>query len=102
VIGALRVFYSVLGVSMFVPVLGGLFVRRAGAPEALAAIAAGVLTLALIGLGGRPYPWVDPTLTGLVASAAAFLGVLAVRRPRRSRATKTTTLGHKEHKDSSL
>jgi SSS family solute:Na+ symporter len=79
VIGALRVFYSVLGVSMFVPVLGGLFVRRAGAPEALAAIAAGVGTLAAIGLLGRPYPWVDPTLAGLLVSAAAFLFVLGVR-----------------------
>jgi SSS family solute:Na+ symporter len=79
VIGALRVFYSVLGVSMFVPVLGGLFVPRAAAPEALAAIAAGVLTLCAIGLVGRPYPWVDPTLAGLVMSAAAFLFVLRVR-----------------------
>lgn len=81
VIGALRVFYSVLGVSLFVPVLGGLISRRAGAPEGLAAIAAGVATLTAVGLGSHPYPWLDPTLTGLAASATAFLLVLAVRRP---------------------
>ena len=80
VIGALRVFYSVLGVSLFAPVLGGLVSRRAGAPEALAAIATGVVTLAVVGLAWRPYPWVDPTLTGLVASAAAFALVRVVRR----------------------
>jgi solute:Na+ symporter, SSS family len=80
VIGALRVFYSVLGVSLFVPVLGGLFSRRARASEALAAIAAGIVTLVLVGLGPRPYPWLDPTLAGLLASAAAFFVVLAARR----------------------
>jgi len=79
VIGALRVFYSVLGVSLFVPLLGGLVSRRAGSPEALAAIAAGVATLGVTGLLGRPHPWVDPTLTGIIASAVAFVVVLGVR-----------------------
>ena len=79
VIGALRVFYSVLGVSLFVPVLGGLLSRRAGTPEALAAIAAGIVTLAATGLGDPPYPWVDPTLTGLIASAVAFVTVMGAR-----------------------
>jgi SSS family solute:Na+ symporter len=79
VIGALRVFYSVLGVSLFVPVLGGLLSRRAGTAEALAAMGAGIVTLAAVGLGPRPYPWMDPTLTGLIASAVAFLFVLGVR-----------------------
>jgi SSS family solute:Na+ symporter len=79
VIGALRVFYSVLGVSLFVPVLGGLVSRRAAAPEALAAIVVGIATLAAAGLGPRPYAWLDPTLTGLVASAAAFAIVRLAR-----------------------
>jgi hypothetical protein len=60
--------------------MGGLFVPRAGRSEALAAIAAGVGTLAVVGLGPRPYPWLDPTLAGLVASALAFAAVLGVRR----------------------
>jgi solute:Na+ symporter, SSS family len=79
VIGALRVFYSVLGVSLFVPVLGGLVSRRAHTAEALAAIAAGVGTLIVIGLAGQPYPWVDPTLTGIIASAVAFVLVMVFR-----------------------
>jgi SSS family solute:Na+ symporter len=79
VIGALRVFYSVLGVSLFVPVLGGLVSRRAGAAEALAAIIAGVLTLTVVGLGVHGYPWLDPTLSGLVASASAFAAVGLIR-----------------------
>lgn len=82
VIAALRVFYSVLGVSLFVPVLGGLISRRAGRSEALAAIAVGIATLAFVGLGPRPYPWLDPTLAGLTASAIAFLVVLGVRSSR--------------------
>jgi SSS family solute:Na+ symporter len=81
VVGALTVFYSVLGVSMFVPIVGGLFSRRAGAREALVAITVGVFTLAVISLGGfsARYPWLDPTLTGLISSGAAFLLVLAFR-----------------------
>jgi SSS family solute:Na+ symporter len=82
VIGALRLFYSVLGVSLFVPVLGGLISKRAGAREALAAIAVGLVTLVVVGLGPlrTMYPWLDPTLTGILASAIAFAVTLGVRR----------------------
>ena len=51
VIGAMTVFYSLLVVTLFVPVIGGLYIRRAGSPEALAAIAAGVLTLLVVRFG---------------------------------------------------
>lgn len=82
VIGALRVFYSVLGVTLFVPVLGGLISQRAGARQALAAIAVGMATLLLVGLTpiGRAYPWLDPTLTGILASALAFAVTPSARR----------------------
>lgn len=76
VIAALRVFYSVLSVTMFVPVLGGLFVRRANASAALAAIVSGVVTLAVVGLVPQPLRWLDPALTGIVVSAAAFAIVI--------------------------
>lgn len=81
VVTALTIFYALLGVSLFVPVLGGLYIRRAGAPEALASIAAGVVTLLGVRfvLAGR-YPWLDPTLTGLLAAAVAFFAVMSVRR----------------------
>ena len=81
VIGALTIFYSLLVVTLFVPVLGGLYSPRAGTREALAAIAAGVFTLVCVrfGLSGV-YPWLDPTLAGVAAAAIAFGTVMAVRR----------------------
>jgi len=80
VIGALTAFYSLLVVTLFVPILGGLYTRRAGAPEALGAIAAGVGTLLVIRFGfGDRYPWLDPTLAGIIAAASAFALVLAGR-----------------------
>ena len=83
IVQAMTVFYSLLGVSLFVPVLGGLYSRRAGQTEALGSIAAGVLTLLVVrfGVAGR-VPWLDPTLTGLVAAALVYFGILLVRRPR--------------------
>jgi SSS family solute:Na+ symporter len=80
IVQAMTVFYSLLGVSLFVPVLGGLCSRRAGSPVALGAIAAGVGTLLVVrfGAAGR-YPWLDPTLTGLVAAALVFFGILLAR-----------------------
>ena len=81
VIGAVTIFYSLLVVTLLVPVLGGLFVRRAGTREALAAIAAGVVSLffARFVLAGS-IRWIDPTLTGILAAAGAYFLVLAFRR----------------------
>jgi SSS family solute:Na+ symporter len=80
---ALGIFYSLLSVSVFVPVIGGLYSTRAGVPEALAAIAAGVVTLlvARFVLAGR-HAWLDPTLTGIVAAGLAFVIVMALRACR--------------------
>ncbi len=84
VIGALSIFYSLLGVSLFVPVVAGLYVSRAGTPEALAAIATGVAVLLAVRLstGGQGYGPLSPSLAGLAASALALAAVLALRRPR--------------------
>jgi SSS family solute:Na+ symporter len=81
VIGALTIFYSLLVVTLFVPVIGGLYSRRAGSVSALAAIAAGVATMFVVRFGGAgsAFPLLDPTLTGLVAAAVAFLIVGTVR-----------------------
>jgi solute:Na+ symporter, SSS family len=81
IVQAMTVFYSLLGVSLFVPVLGGLYSRRAGQAEALAAILAGVVTLLVVRfwVAGR-YPWLDPTLCGLTAAGIAFVGVMISRR----------------------
>lgn len=82
VLGQLVVFYSVLSVSLFVPIVAGLHSRRPGVPEALAAIALGVTVLFAARLSGvsRYSLLLDPTLLGILASAAAFAVVFAVRR----------------------
>jgi solute:Na+ symporter, SSS family len=81
VVAALTIFYSLLAVSLFVPVVGGLFVRRAGTAEAFAAIAAGITMRLAIQLfnQGRGIGILDPTLLGILAAAAAFIMVLATR-----------------------
>ena len=83
VIGAVAVFYSLLVVTLFVPVLGGLFTRRADASAALGAMAAGVIVLfvARVAIASR-LPWVDPTLAGILAAATVFCVVMFFRRPR--------------------
>ena len=88
VVDALTIFYSLLVVTLFVPILGGLYVRRAGQTEALMAIGAGVITLFVVRFGfAGLYPWLDPALSGLVAAAAAFAGTLALQRARNQRTT---------------
>jgi SSS family solute:Na+ symporter len=83
IVSAMTVFYSLLAVSLFVPVLGGLLSRRAGSAEALGAIAAGVVTLLVVRFGvAARSPWLDPTLTGLAAAAGVFLLILRLRRHR--------------------
>jgi Na+/proline symporter len=70
---ALTIFYALIGVTFFVPVLGGLYVRRATPVAALASIAAGILTLVVVALVVSPRPaWLDPTLTGIVAAALVY------------------------------
>lgn len=82
VIGALSIFYTLLGVTLFVPMIAGLYVRRVQTPEVLAAMAAGIgATLAVQVLRGPAgFGVVSPPLAGLLASAAACLLVLALRR----------------------
>jgi len=81
VIGALTIFYSLLVVTLFVPILGGVYTRRTRSGEALAAIAAGVAAMFIVRLGfAGDYRWLDPTLAGLMAASAAFGTVAALRR----------------------
>jgi SSS family solute:Na+ symporter len=83
VIDALRIFYALLIATLFVPVVGGLYTRRAGSPEALAAITAGVVTLLVVKFAlSSQMPWLDPTLAGVIGAAVAFVVTLLVRAPR--------------------
>jgi solute:Na+ symporter, SSS family len=75
VIDALSVFYTLVGVSLFVPVVAGLYLRRPRAVDALATIAAGVVvvTAAQLWNGGKAIGVFTPAMLGLAAGAAAFL-----------------------------
>jgi SSS family solute:Na+ symporter len=81
VIGALSIFYTLLGVSLFVPVLAGLYIGRAGTPEAFAAIVAGVSFVLAVQLSGSAggAVWTNPNVGGLTAAFVAFVIVLVVR-----------------------
>jgi SSS family solute:Na+ symporter len=80
IIGVLSIFYTLLGVSLFVPILAGLY-TRAGTAEALASIACGIVSVVVVqvmsagqGLGG-----LTPALAGLMAALAGFLVMRAAR-----------------------
>jgi len=87
VIDALSIFYVLLGVCLFVPVVAGLYLKRVGTPEALAAIAAGVATMlaTYLATGGRGFGLFSPALvglvTGMVACALVAVGRRAYHRP---------------------
>jgi len=74
VIDALKMFYSLLVVSLFAPILGGLFFPAAGRRAALASLATGVAALAAAQLatGGRGYGWVSPTMAAMAASGLVY------------------------------
>ncbi|MGH9220408.1 MAG: hypothetical protein ACRD1W_13970, partial [Vicinamibacterales bacterium] len=65
-------FYSLLAASLFVPVLGAMWVPRATARDAMASIAGGVGMLLAFHFGTDGKGWNDPGLWGLIGSAVAF------------------------------
>lgn len=77
VLAALKVFYAILVVSLFAPILGGLLFPAAGRRSALAAMLTGLMTLfgLLLFNNGRGFGWATPSLLGLAASSAAFFTV---------------------------
>ena len=82
VVDALKIFYGLLTVALFVPVAVALVSRRGGEPEALASMLAGVVTWGIVrtsagaaGAGGLP-----PETLGLIAAGVAFGGTLLARR----------------------
>lgn len=88
VIDALTVFYAVLSVSLFVPILAGLYTGKGGAPEAWAAIGAGVSALLTVHLwtDGKGYGIWSPSLVGLVSAALGFvLTLLAYGKKNKTR-----------------
>lgn len=74
IIDALSVFYTLVGVSLFVPIVAGLYMRTPRAPDALAAIGGGVVAVVAAQLwsGGKPIGLFTPAMCGLAAAAIAF------------------------------
>ena len=81
IIGVIGLFYALLGVSLFVPILAGLYARRAGTPEAVAAIVAGVATMLAVQFttDGRGIGSVTPALAGILAASSGFAIVFLSR-----------------------
>jgi len=72
---AVSVFYAILTVTLVVPVLGGLYVRRAGPREGLASVFVGVSVLVVTHYlsHGEGYGVLSPALAGVVASGVEFV-----------------------------
>ena len=86
IVDALGLFYTLVSVSLFVPIVAGLYLRRPRALDALAAIAGGVLAVIAAQLwnGGKPIGLVTPAMCGLAAAAVAFALVSTVLSQRRA------------------
>ena len=75
----LQLFYSLLTVSLFVPVLGGLYTRRVGPREAMGAIAGGVssfVAVQILAAGGRVLG-MTPAMLGLLGALAGCGAIMA-------------------------
>ncbi len=73
ILSALSFFYSLLTLTLFVPLVAGLFWRRPGQPVALAAIASslGAAGIALLA-GGGAEGWLPPVPVGILAGAIVY------------------------------
>lgn len=79
VIAALSIFYTLMGVGLFVPMLAGLFIPRATTTGALAATITGIAAVLAVQTFGHPGPsWMTPAIWGLVTSVVAMAASLAV------------------------
>jgi solute:Na+ symporter, SSS family len=80
VVSALTIFYTLIGVSLFVPVVAGLYVRRTSASGALATMAAGVCAAMVVHLatGGRGWGILNPAVAGLTAAVGVWMITLGV------------------------
>lgn len=81
VISVLSIFYSLLSVCLFVPVILGLYAKTADRTHALVAIFSGMAAFlfAHFTSAGKGYYGLTPPLIGLLLSAASALVVLLVR-----------------------
>jgi solute:Na+ symporter, SSS family len=85
IVDTLSIFYTVLGVSLFVPVTAGLAARGGGGAAALAAIVSGVVVASVVELtrGRGFFHGLTPPMWGILLAAAAYMIAAAVV-PRRN------------------
>jgi SSS family solute:Na+ symporter len=87
VIAALTIFYTLMGVGLFVPILAGLFIPRASSAGAVASTVCGVLGVLAVQTFGHPGPaWMTAAMWGLLAAVAAMAVSLVVVPPPAVRA----------------
>jgi len=79
VIESLTIFYTLLGVTLFVPIVAGLYVPRTTTAGALASIAGGIGGMMVIQVmtGGAGWGALTPALGGLMAAMTAWVISLA-------------------------
>lgn len=82
ILSALSFFYSLLTLTLFVPLVAGLFWKRPGQSVALAAIASslGAAGLALLA-GGAAAGWLPPVPVGILAGAIVYAAHARIGRP---------------------
>ena len=80
VVNALTIFYTLIGVSLFVPILAGLYSRRTTSSNALITMISGVSVALVVHAttGGRGWGVISPAVAGLAAAAVAWVISLAV------------------------
>lgn len=85
VIGSLSLFYTLLSVSLFIPVVAGLYTRMPGTPAALTAMTGGVAGVLLVRFGFlSEIAWATPYTVGLCAAALGYLFAFGLERARPS------------------
>lgn len=88
IVGALSIFYAMLGATLFVPVLVALHARVDRRTEVMASILAGAAAVAVVqlGVGTRPGSVLTPATAGLLTAAIAYgAAVLRARGRHRER-----------------
>ena len=81
IVTVLSIFYTLMGVGLFVPLISGLYIRRAGSAEAMGAIVAGVSAAVIhqFMFGGVPLFGFTPPMAGLATAMATFAMLLLLR-----------------------
>jgi SSS family solute:Na+ symporter len=79
VVNALTIFYTLIGVSLFVPIVAGLYVPRTSSAGALMSMATGVgVALGVhVATGGHGWGPMTPAIAGMAAAVAAWVISLA-------------------------